>query len=96
MARMFVFGSLPPPMNLPWQMPVYHLLLSASSCGGGSGRGAESSWILPLSLTLSAHTLAGEIKRIPSLSVGKCTGERGPNGEFLRSLRGTLFGLTTI
>ena len=29
----------------------------------------------PLSLTLSAHTLAGEIKRISYVSRGKCTGE---------------------
>ena len=35
----------------------------------------------PLSLTLSAHTLAGEIKRISYVSRGKCTGERGPNAQ---------------
>src|SRR5262245_61915070 len=57
--------------------------MSASLCGGGPGRGGASSWILPLSLPLSAHTLAGEIKCISLDSRGKCTGERGPNAQFL-------------
>ena len=71
-------------MNLPRQMLVYQLLHIGKFMRGRVGEGGLSTArYSPLSLTLSAHTLAGDIKRISYVSRGKCTGERGPNALLL-------------
>src|SRR5687768_13025796 len=54
--------------------------ISASSCGGGGLSPARCS-PSPIWKTLSAHTLAGEIKRISYVSCGKCTEEKGQNAQ---------------
>jgi hypothetical protein len=51
----FMLGSLPPPVNLPRQTLVYHFLHIGKFMRGRVGVGAESSWILPLSLKLRSR-----------------------------------------
>src|SRR5688572_26177414 len=74
--------------------PSPHELAATNACvpialyrqvhaGEGRGGGRSPARVRPLSLALSAHTLAGEFKRISYVSRGKCTGEREPNAQLL-------------
>ena len=57
---------------------MLHEMFRGFSSAQGRGGGLSPARFRPLSLTLSANTLAGEIKRISYVSRGKCTGEREP------------------
>jgi hypothetical protein len=78
-ARIFVLGSLSPPMNLPRQTLVYHLLHIGKFMRGRVGVGGRVQLDSPpLPNPLRPYTCRRN-QHTSYVSRGKCTGERGPN-----------------